>query len=99
MPMPASPARDTIWPWPRVTSAKRSSRMSTSRDRPTSGVSPRSTAAASRERRTRARSTSNARAGARPFTATSPRSSVSKKLAMAAWVASLTTTLPGRAVC
>jgi hypothetical protein len=39
---------------------------------PTSGVSPRSTAAVSRERRTRARSTSNARTGAGPSSPVRP---------------------------
>lgn len=36
MPIPASPARDTIWPRPRFTSAKRSSRVPTSRVLPQS---------------------------------------------------------------
>ncbi len=99
LPMPASPARDTICPWPRFTCSKRSWRTSSSRARPTSGVRPRSTAASSRARRPRARSTSNACTGARPFTASSPTSRVSKKPAIAAWVASLTRTLPGRALC
>src|SRR5262249_17878985 len=43
--------------------------------------------------------TSKARTGVCPFTVTSPRSRVSKKRETSLWVASLMTTLPGRASC
>ena len=63
-------------PRPALTWAKRSSRVATSRTRPTSGVSPRSTDdVEARPPLPARRSTSKARTGAWPLTVTSPRSS------------------------
>ncbi len=99
LPIPASPEMNTAWPCPALASPKRSRSVSTSRERPMRGVSPRSAVASKRERRCRGRSTSQARTDVCPFTWTSPKSSVSKKPETSRWVASLTTTLPGLAIC
>ena len=81
LPMPASPATDTTWPWPRLTSAKRSSSVPSSRAAPDERREP---ALGARRRvgcaRPRARSDlERVHRRACPFTASSPRSRVSKK--------------------
>ena len=99
LPMPASPATNITCPRPAEASRKRSTRSASSCARPTNGVRPRSWPISMRERVPRGRCTSKARTGSCPFTATWPRSRVSKKPSTAARVASVMITVPGRAVC